>query len=118
MALPPWFIGMLKKSDIKDASMMGDGTSALRNGRIGVIDRFTVYMSNLLTTGTDTTHNVVNAMAGSRAAISFASQIVESQKMPNPFGFGTLFKGLQVYGRKVVKPEALAHLYLTKGSDT
>jgi hypothetical protein len=51
--IPTWMAGMIKKSDIKDASLTGDGSSVLRNGRIGMIDRFTLYSSNLLPTALD-----------------------------------------------------------------
>jgi hypothetical protein len=30
-------IGTIKKSDLKDASLTGDGVSVLRNGRVGMI---------------------------------------------------------------------------------
>jgi len=38
VVLPPWACGMIKQSDLKDASLAGDGTSILRNGRVGMID--------------------------------------------------------------------------------
>ncbi len=44
----PWVCGMIKKSELKDASLAGDGTSIVRNGRLGIIDRFTLYCSNNL----------------------------------------------------------------------
>lgn len=115
MILPAWACGMIKKSDLRNASISGDDTNkVLRNGRLGMIDRFTLYSSNLLATGTDTT-KVFNAMFGSKTALSFATQLTDADQHPNPTGFGTLAKGLQVYGYKVLKPEALGHLYITKG---
>jgi hypothetical protein len=48
-------------------------------------------------------------------AVTWASQLAESGQSDNPKGFGTLVKGLQVYGHKVIKPEALGHLYIKKG---
>ena len=42
------------------------------------------------------------------SAITFASQIAKVESLPNPNDFGTLVRGLNVYGYKVVKPEALA----------
>jgi len=37
LGLPAWACGMIKKSDLKDASLAGDGTSIMRNGRVGMI---------------------------------------------------------------------------------
>jgi hypothetical protein len=50
LVIPPWAAGMIKKSDLRNASISGDGSSLLRNGRLGMIDRFTLYASNLLPT--------------------------------------------------------------------
>ena len=41
----------IKMSELRDASLTGDGTSILRNGRLGMVDRFTIYVSNLLPSG-------------------------------------------------------------------
>jgi len=116
VVLPSWAVGKIKKSDLVDASLTGDGKSMLRNGRIGMIDRFEVYGSNNVRKSTDT-YSVWNAIFGHKSAITFASQLVENEVITNPKGFGKLVRGLQVYGRKVVKPEALGHLYIRKASE-
>lgn len=117
---PPWMTRLIKLSDLKDASLAGDGTSMLRNGRIGMIDGFEIFKSNLLARGTDTvggnTVNVTNIMFGTKDAITFASQLVENKNTENPFGFGRLFAGLQVYGYETVKPEALGRFYAYKAA--
>jgi hypothetical protein len=46
--IPAKMAGLIKKSDLRDASLSGDTTSILRNGRLGMIDRFTIYMSHNL----------------------------------------------------------------------
>lgn len=105
--LPAWFTRRLKGSDLKDASLSGDGTSILRNGRVGVIDRFTIFQSNLL-------DNVVgppaytNIIAGHSAGLAWASQIVEMEQLQNPFDFGFLMRGLCVYGYKVIEGKYIA----------
>ena len=111
MVLPAWMCGMIKKSDLKDASLAGDGTSIMRNGRIGMIDRYTLYMSNLLEVVNDGGTNVTNCLFGHKSAITFAGQFVKSESLPSPTTFGTLYRGLKVYGFKVVKPESLGVLY-------
>jgi hypothetical protein len=111
--LPAWMCGMILKSDLKDASLSGDGTSMLRNGRIGVIDRYEIFNSNLIYTETDT-YTVYNAMAGHKSALSFAAQMTNMESLRAESTFGTLVRGLNVYGYKVLKPEALVHLYIYK----
>jgi hypothetical protein len=101
--------GMIKKSDLKDASLTGDSVSILRNGRLGMIDRFTVYMS----------HNLNNAsgkfsiIAGHKMGFTFASQMTEMETIRSESTFGNIIRGLQVYGYKVIKPEALAQGIIT-----
>lgn len=115
LVLPAIFCGMIKKSDLKDASLAGDGTSILRNGRMGAIDRFTLYSSNQVDTTTDGSDTVYNCIAGHPAALTFASQLVKNETLKNPWDFGDLLRGLQVYGYKVIKTEAMLHLYAKKG---
>ena len=111
----PTRASLIKLSDLKDASLAGDQTSILRNGRLGVIDTFTLYKSNLLATTTDGANTCTNMIFGINDAITFATQLTENESLKNPFGFGTLFRGLQVYGYKVVKAEAMGWLYAYKG---
>jgi hypothetical protein len=115
LVIPPWAAGLIKKSDLKDASLSGDGTSIMRNGRLGMIDRFTLYSSNLLTSASDGGHTAFYMMFGTTHAITFAAQLTKNENLRNPFGFGTLYRGLMIYGRKVVKSEALGVLYAYKG---
>jgi hypothetical protein len=115
--LPPWAVAMLKKSDLKDASLTGDPSSILRrpDGRVGQVDRLTVYSSRLLSTVVDTGHKCFNAMFGHKSGLSFASQLLMSEgPMRSPEYFGDLFRGLQVYGFNVNKPDMFGHLYIYK----
>jgi len=113
MVIPAWMAGMILKSDLKDASLSGDGTSMLRNGRIGVVDRYEIFSSNLIDTATDT-YLVYHAMAGHKSAISFAAQMTKMESLRAESTFGTLVRGLNVYGYKVLKPESLCDLYIYK----
>ena len=111
---------VLMQSNLAQAQFMGDPSSILRNGKIGMIDRFTVYVSNLLPraaagedwvggtdAGTAKRHAI---MAGHKSAITFASQIAKVESLQNPNDFGTLIRGLNVYGYKVVQADGLALL--------
>lgn len=114
IVLPAWATGMLKKSDLKDASITNDGVSVLRNGRIGMIDRFTVYGSNHVTKVTDGANTVYRIMAGHKSGLTFASQMTNMETLRAESTFGTLLRGLQVYGYKVTIGAALAELYAYK----
>lgn len=115
--LPAWMNGMLKKSDLRDASVMGDSTSVFRNGKVGELDRFTVYVNNNLSTVTDGTtgNQCTNVIFGHKKALTFASQMTKMQTLPNPSDFGNLIRGLNVFGRKVIDPNAIGHLYAERG---
>lgn len=110
LVLPVWACGMIKQSDLKDASLSGDATSILRNGRLGMIDRFMIYRSNLL----DVSGANTNIIAGHKSGLTFASQMLNSETLRAESTFGTLVRGLQVYGYKVIKPESIAHGVVTR----
>lgn len=113
--IPPFAAGLIKKSDLKDASLAGDGTSIMRNGRIGMIDRFTFYLSNnLATTDDGSSNSTTHMLFGTKDSLTFAAQLTKNENLPNPNSFGHLFRGLQVFGYKVVKPEAIGDLYARK----
>lgn len=111
VVLPAWAVALIKKSDLKDASLSGDGTSIMRNGRVGMIDRFTLYSSNLLSAVTDGSNRCFYIMAGHKVGFTFASQIVKVETLRAESTFGNILRGLKVYGYKVVKGEAIALLY-------
>lgn len=115
LVLPSWMVGMIKQSDLKDASLAGDGTSILRNGRIGMIDRFTVYRSNLLDWTDESGSRAFHTMAGHTSALTFASQMTRMETLRNPKRFGDLMRGLNIFGYDVLKPEALVHGYYVRG---
>jgi hypothetical protein len=112
MIIPAWMAGMIKKSDLKDASLTGDGSSVLRNGRLGNIDRFTLYTSHNLNSVIDSTFRCFDVLAGHKMGLTFATQMTEMESMRAESTFGTLIRGVQAYGYKVTKPEALARLYV------
>jgi len=124
MVITPWIAALIKKSELRQAYLTGDDTSPLRNGKIGMIDRFTLYVSNNLKTQSDnagttgTTADDFNGtylMAGTRDAISFASQITNVETLRSQSTFGNIVRGLNVYGFEVVKPEALVTAYVKRG---
>jgi hypothetical protein len=125
LILSPYDRHLLMQSSIAQAYFTGDQSSTIRTGKIGMLDRFSVYVSNLLPKGeagkalvaglsaTSTGGAVTNAkarrtmIAGTKAATSFAMTINKTEPLRNQTDFGDIVRGLAVYGRKVVKPQAL-----------
>lgn len=115
IVLPAWACAMISGSDLKDASLSGDRRSLLRtdNGLVGEISGFMVYRSNLLSIVTDGANQVTNAIFGTTDGLTFANQFTKNEgPMRSPETFGDLYRGLQVYGFKVIKPEAIGHMYM------
>ena len=108
IVLSPEFISILKKSELRQAYLTGDAESPLRNGKVGMIDRFAVYMSNMLyTPGSGADSGYTHVVAGHPKAISFASQFTNTETNRMESTFGDQVRGLKVYGSKVVVPDAL-----------
>jgi hypothetical protein len=126
LVIDPLTRTLLLQSNIAQAYMTGDSTSPVRNGLVGRIDRFDIYVSNNLpyaaanttvwtsgdgseaTTVATTNANRRRALiAGQTTAIAFASQMAKTETLRNPTDFGDLVRGLNIFGHKVVKPEAL-----------
>lgn len=55
-------------------------------------------------------------MAFNRSAISYAGQVTEVEALKLQTTFGNAVRGLYVFGAKVVRPNALATLYLTEAA--
>ena len=112
LVIPAWMAGMIKKSDLKDASLSGDGITPIRNGRLGMIDRYTLYVSHNLNKVTDTGNLCYSVIGGHKLGLTFATQMTNMESLRAESTFGTIIRGLQVYGFQVVKPEALMRLYV------
>lgn len=115
IVIPAWMAGLIKKSDLKDASLTGDDSSTLRNGKLGMIDRFTLYISNNLTAVTDGANSCYNMIFGHKSGLTFASQMTKMEQLKAESTFGEMIRGLQVYGYEVIKPESMGVLYAYKG---
>jgi hypothetical protein len=119
---------LLMQSNLAQAQFMGDSQSMVRNGRIGSIDRFTVYVSNNLPkaiAGTNTPYlsgdgseNSITStgdakrrilIAGHKSAITFASQMTKMETVRNPNDFGDYIRSLNVFGYAVVKDTSLVY---------
>ena len=117
VVIPAWIGSQIKMSELRDASLTGDGTSILRNGRLGMVDRFTIYVSNLLPSGVAAGLAAGEWViyAGTQHGLTFASQINNVETLRSEMTFGQLLRGLQVYGYKVLDGTALAQAIVTPG---
>jgi hypothetical protein len=112
LVIPSWMAAMIKNSDLKQAYLTGDSVSPLRNGKLGMIDRFQVYVSNNLPkTGDGDSY----LLAGTKDAITFASQMTNVETLRAQSTFGNIVRGLNVFGYSVIKPEALVNMVAVKG---
>lgn len=115
LVIPAWMRYLLMNSDLKNASVTGDGRSVLRNGRIGELDRFETFMSNNVAAVTDGAFTCYHVVFGHKSGLTFASQMTEMDSLKAESTFGTLVRGLNVYGYKVIKTESIGDLYVRKG---
>lgn len=145
IVVPPWVAAMVKRSQFQQAYLTGDAVSIARNGRLGMIDRFTVYVSNLLPVGnsanvaasgstypelaSETNGGGLRSVALNKSAagggasqgaagggtewavyfghslgLTFASQMTKVETLRSESTFGTLMRGLQVWGFQVINP--------------
>jgi len=112
VVMPAWAGRQIKQSELRQAYLSGDGVSMLRNGRLGMVDRFTVYVSNLLPNNTSNSTNFASGewpiYAGHAHGLTFASQISKVETLRSELTFGQILRGLQVYGYQIVDGKALA----------
>lgn len=115
MIIPPWLHQKMLLAEIGGISasaipkVFDDG--ALTSGYVGDALGFRFIISN----------NVQNAATGvsaimalNKTAITYAGQIAKIKAVDIESGFAQGVKGLYVYGAKVIRPDALACLYLTE----
>jgi hypothetical protein len=116
VVMPTWMATLIKRSELRQAYLTGDSVTPLRNGRLGMIDRFTLYTSNLLPSGTAASlvAGEYVVYAGHAHGLTFASQVNKVETMRSEFTFGNILRGLQVYGYKVLDDTALVQAIVTK----
>ena len=116
VVLDPVFVEMLKDEDSR--MLNGDfGGSGLQNGLVlNNIHGFRVYVSNALpakgtgagtsgTTAQDANYGVI--VAGQDDAVASAEQINKVENYRVPDSFADIVRGMHLYGRKILRPEAL-----------
>jgi hypothetical protein len=118
VVMPVWATFQLKRSELRQVYLSGDQISILRNGRFGQVDRFTIYASNLLPSGTAGASGLQAGewaiYAGHAHGLTFASQLTNVETIRSERTFGQIFRGLQVYGRQILDGKAIAEAIVTQ----
>lgn len=115
VVVPPLFRLWMHMSPKAIAFIQGSNEQLLRNGYIGQIDRFKVYLSNQLATSTWNSKTVTHIIAGHKSALTFASQMTKVETLRDQNDFGDLMRGLQVYGFKTIDPKMLTQASVRLG---
>jgi hypothetical protein len=117
LVLHPTFIEVLKDEDSRLLNGDFGESGALRAGlSVGKIHGFDVYMSNNLPavgTGPGTSgsanqnSNFGVIVAGHSSAVATAEQINKTETYRDPDSFADIVRGMHMYGRKILRPEAI-----------
>jgi len=129
LVAPPEFFEQLRKSGAKlsDQSVMADGgTSQIRNGL--VTDRplfgFNMYSTNAIavSSGSVASHtfgssgsNEFAFLYGHASGVATVNHIAKTELIRDPDSFADVVRGLHVFGRKILRDEAVRSGVITIG---
>ena len=129
LVAPPEFFQQLRKAGAKlsDQSVMADGgSSQIRNGQ--VTDRplfgFNMYQTNAIAVsgGNATNHTFGSSGAnefaflyGHMSAVATVNHIAKTELIRDPDSFADVVRGLHVFGRKILRDEAVRSGVITIG---
>lgn len=102
---PKGYADLLKNDNFINAT--DAGATLVREGALGRVAGFDVLVSNNLT---NTTASTYAYLYGTNAAITMAEQVVNTEAIRRDTAFSDGVRGRMVYGRKVVRPNALGVL--------
>jgi hypothetical protein len=88
--------------------------SIIENGYVGNLLGFDIYESNNIVMN----DSAYECLARTKAAVSFAAQLTETEAYRPQKRFGDAVKALQVWGGKVVRPKELVRLTLTPAAES
>ena len=129
LVAPPEFFQQLRKAGAKlsDQSVMADGgASQIRNGK--VTDRplfgFNMYQSNAIAVSGGSAANHTFGSAGSNehvflyghmSGVATVNHIAKTELIRDPDSFADVVRGLHVFGRKILRSEAVQRGVITIG---
>lgn len=109
----PEFYEQLAKTSAKLMSAdYNQGNGGLRNGLVmsGQVRGFDLYVSNNIAATTNATGK---CLAGAKASTATATAMSETESFRSTTSFNDTVRGLQVWGKKVLRPEGLVTAYYT-----
>lgn len=122
LVLDPVFIEILMDENSRFINNdFNPGADQLTNGQLieGKIRGFKVYESNNLPFGgtgpgaADNNGDATNwgiILAGQTQAVATAQQLDKVESYRDPFSFADIVRGMQLYGRKILRPECLVRV--------
>jgi hypothetical protein len=129
LVAPPAFFQQLRKAGAKlsDQSVLNDGgVSQIRNGM--VTDRplfgFNMYMTNAIAVSGGSAANKTFGSAGANeyaflyghmSAVATANHIAKTELIRDPDSFADIVRGLHVFGRKILRDDAVYSGVITIG---
>ena len=129
LVAPPAFFQQLRKAGAKlsDQSILADGgVSQIRNGK--VTDRplfgFNMYMTNAIAVSGGNAANKTFGSAGANeyaflyghmSAVATANHIAKTELIRDPDSFADIVRGLHVFGRKILRNDAVFSGVITIG---
>lgn len=129
LVAPPAFFQQLRKAGAKlsDQSILADGgVSQIRNGK--VTDRplfgFNMYMTNAIAVSGGNSANKTFGSSGANeyaflyghmSAVATANHIAKTELIRDPDSFADIVRGLHVFGRKILRDDAVFSGVITIG---
>jgi hypothetical protein len=117
LVIDPVFMEILRDEDSRLHNADFGASGSIRNGlAVSNLGGFRVYVSsNLPAVGTGpgttgTTNQIANygvIVAGHDSAIATAEQINKTETYRDPDSFADIVRGMHLYGRKILRPEAI-----------
>ena len=112
LEVSPEIAAILLKAKILNST---DNDGAVSNGAIGSLIGFEVYVSPNIVCGTDKSNK---CFARTKRAIAFAEQLNSVEAYRPELRFADGVKGLHLYGAKIIYPDEIVLLNLTKKTTT
>ena len=118
LVVDPVFMEVLKDEDSRLFNQDFGQSGGIRSGEvIGNLHGFRVFSPNTLpsvgtgpgTTGGTNSSNFGIIVAGHDSAVATAEQINKTETYRDPDSFADIVRGMHLYGRKILRPEALVN---------
>lgn len=114
--IPPWVETKLVHTKLLTDT---NNSETFKNGFVGRAFGFDMYMSNNVSKNSTSWDKTRIICGVADESFTFAEQIVKvkNQELVTE-GFGNLFKGLHVYGAKIIRPDVTACLFADKTAES